>query len=140
MTRSMIQSMTRSVLAVLAGIVTLIVVSFALEAAADRLSMTLWPQAFPTRSALHHSVPEAVVMFIYGTVSVTAGAAVTAWLAPARPLRHAAALGLVQSGLTVSAMVAMWSHAPAMTWIVTWVTALPAACLGGWLLTRHLSR
>jgi hypothetical protein len=132
--------MTRSVLAILAGIVTLTAISFGIEAIADPLLMKLLPEAFPTRSALNHSLPATAFMFTYGGLSVAAGAYVAAWLARRAPLRHAAAMGIVQSGLTLWAMIAMWNHAPAMNWIISVAMALPAALLGGWLFARQASR
>ena len=118
--------MIRSVLAILAGIVTLTAISFSIEAIADPLLMKLLPEAFPTRSALSHSLPATAFMFTYGALSVAAGGYVTAWLARRAPLRHAAAMGVVQSGLTLWAMIAMWSHSPAMDWIVSLAMAFPA--------------
>jgi hypothetical protein len=128
------------VLAILAGIVTLTAISFGIEAIADLLLMKLLPEAFPTQSALRHSLPATVFMFTYGAVSVAAGAYVAAWLARRAPLRHAAVMGVVQSGLTLWAMVAMWDHAPAMDWVVSFAMALPAALFGGWLRARQASR
>ena len=132
--------MIRSVLAILAGIVTLTAVSFGIEAIADVLLLKLFPASFPTQAALSHNVPARVFEFTYGAMSVAAGAIVTAWLARRAPLRHAAAMGIVQAGLTLWAMSAMWNHAPAMTWIASALMALPAALLGGWLFIRHASR
>jgi hypothetical protein len=132
--------MTRSVLAILAGVITLTAISFSIEAIADSLLMNLFPEAFPTRSAFSHSLPATVFMFIYGAVSVAAGAYVAAWLARRAPLWHAGAMGVVQSGLTIWAMIAMWNHAPAIDWIVSLTMALPAALFGGWLRARQASQ
>jgi hypothetical protein len=134
------EAMTRSVLAILAGIVTLTAIAFGTEAIADPLLMKLFPRAFPTRSALSHSLPATAFMFTYGAVSVAAGAYVAAWLARRAPLRHAAATGIVQSALTLWAMIAMWNHAPAMNWIVSLAMPLPAALFGGWFFARQASR
>jgi hypothetical protein len=132
--------MIRSVLAILAGIVTLTAVSFGIEAIADPLLMKLFPESLPTRSALSHNVPAMLFMFTYGALSVAAGGYVAAWLARRAPLRHAALMGIVQCALTVWAMTAMWDHAPAMNWIVSLAMALPAALLGGWLFARRAHR
>jgi hypothetical protein len=71
--------MVRSVLAILAGIVTLTAISFGIEAIMNPLLMKLFPEAYPTRSALGHSLPAMLVMFTYGALSVSAGAYVAAW-------------------------------------------------------------
>jgi hypothetical protein len=120
--------MIRSVLAILAGIVTLTVLSFAIEAVANPLL---------TRYGLSHGLPARLFMFAYGTLSVAAGGYVTAWLAKRAPLRHAAWMGVVQCALTVMAMAAMWNHSPALNWIVALAMAMPAALLGGWLFARR---
>jgi hypothetical protein len=126
------------VLAILAGVITLTAISFSIEAIADSLLMKLLPEAFPTRSALSHSLPATAFMFTYGAFSVAAGAYVAAWLARRAPLWHAGAMGVVQSGLTIWAMIAMWNHAPAIDWIVSLAMALPAALFGGWLRARQV--
>jgi hypothetical protein len=133
-------AMVRSVLAILAGIVTLTAVSFGIEAIADPLLMKLFPESLPTQSALSHSVPARLFMSTYGTLSVAAGGYVAAWLGGRAPLRHAAWMGIVQSALTVWAMAAMWNHAPAINWIGSLAMALPAALLGGWLFARRAHR
>ncbi|HTV77897.1 MAG TPA: hypothetical protein VMF03_06540 [Steroidobacteraceae bacterium] len=120
--------MIRSVLAILAGIVTLTLVSFGIEALADPLL---------ARSGLAHSLPAMLFMYGYGILSVAAGGYVSAWLAARAPLRHALWMGLLQCLLTLLAMTAMWNHAPAVNWIVALLMALPAALLGGWLYARR---
>lgn len=131
--------MIRSVLAILAGIATLLAVSFGIEAVANPLLMQLFPESFPTPAALSHALPARVFMFAYGSLSVAAGGFVTAWLAGRAPLRHAAAFGIVQTGLTLLAMITLWHLQPAMAWIATLIMTLPAALLGGWLFTRYAS-
>jgi hypothetical protein len=78
--------------------------------------------------------------FAYGALSIVAGGYVAAWIGRRAPLRHAAVLGGVQSLLTVLAMLAMWNHAPAITWIITLVITLPACLLGGLLFARGAGR
>ena len=57
--------MIRSVLAILAGIVTLTITSFAIEAAADPLMMRLFPHALPNRAAISHSLPATIFLLAY---------------------------------------------------------------------------
>lgn len=127
----------RSVLAIVAGIVTLTAISFGIEAIADPLLLKLFPESLPTLAALSHNVPAMSFMLSYGALSVAAGGYVAAWLAARAPLRHAAYMGIVQCALTLGAMTAMWNHAPAIDWIVSLAMALPAALLGGWLFSRR---
>lgn len=72
--------MIRSILAVLAGIATLIVVSFGIEA------------IVPANETF---------AYVYGMLSVLLGGWVTARLAPRTPLQHAIAMGALQAALTV---------------------------------------
>lgn len=71
--------MLRSILAVLAGIVTLIVVSFGIEA------------VVPANETF---------AYVYGTLSVMLGGYVTACLAGRASLKHATAMGALQAVLT----------------------------------------
>lgn len=131
--------MVRSVLAILAGILTLTAISFGIEAIANELLLKLFPGSFADSAALSHNLAARVLMFTYTTGSIAAGAMVTAWLARRAPLQHAAAMGIVQTGFNIGVMVAMWNHAPAIVWIIALIQTLPAALLGGWLFTRHAS-
>lgn len=119
--------MIRSVLAILAGVATLSAISFGIEAIANR-------------AGLGHSLPATLFGFAYGVLSIAAGGYVTAWIARRAPLLYAAILGGLQTLLTVGAMSAMWSHAPAINWIVTLVMTFPSALLGGWLFARRAGR
>jgi hypothetical protein len=132
--------MLRSVLAILAGVATLTAISFGIEAIADPLLMRLFPASLPTQSALSHSLPVRLFGFAYGALAIAAGGYITAWIGRRAPILHAAVLGGVQSLLTVLAMMAMWNHAPAVTWIVTLAITLPACLVGGWLFARTAAR
>ena len=56
--------MIRSVLAVLAGIATLTVTSFAIEAVANPLLLRMSPQALPNEVALSRSLPAGLFMLV----------------------------------------------------------------------------
>jgi hypothetical protein len=129
--------MIRSVAAVLAGIVSLTAVSFAIEAVADPLLMHLFPRAFPDAVALSRSVPAHLVMFAYTFVSVALGGYVTAWIARRAAVRHAVIMGVAEVGLTIWAMLALPHEAPVWSWIAGMVFVMPAAWLGGALRTRY---
>jgi hypothetical protein len=68
----------RSILAVLAGIAVLTIISFGIEAAADPLMMRMFPQALPTRAALSQNQWATLFMLTYTMLSVAAGGYVTA--------------------------------------------------------------
>lgn len=116
--------MLRSILSVLAGVVTLTVTSFAIEAALN----ALLPGALSTSKTL---------MLSYGMVCVAFGGYVTAWVAPKRPLLHSGVLAILQAGLTVVAMLSPESGRASQThWILTAILTIPAAMLGGILHAR----
>lgn len=131
--------MLRSVLAVLLGIITLTVISFAVEAGMDPLLLRLFPHALPNEAALGQNLVVRAVMFAYGAASIGAGGYVTARVARRAPVGHALAMGLLQSVLTLYAMYAVVKHAPMWIWIISTVMAVPAAWLGGLLAARRES-
>jgi hypothetical protein len=132
--------MIRSIAAVLAGLIVLTVLSFAIEWAADPLLLRLFPQALPDRSALESNLYAALFMYFYTTLCVLAGGYVTAWLARRRPVGHAVAMGVVELGLTVWAMKAVVVHAPLRNWIIGLVMVVPAAWCGGFLRAKQASK
>jgi hypothetical protein len=126
--------MIRSILAVLAGLVALTVVSFAIEAAIDPLLMHLFPQALPDAAALSGSLPARLIMVAYTTFAIGVGGYVTAWIARRSRLMHAAIMGAIEVALTLYVMIAapfQEAHpAPRWVWITGVILMIPAACLG----------
>jgi hypothetical protein len=61
----------------------------------------------------------------------TLGCVLAARLAPARPMRHALALGLVGVGLATLGAVLMWDCGPAWYSLANIAVALPCAWCGG---------
>ena len=126
--------MFRSLLAVVAGILVLTLVSFAIEAAADRLLMRLFPRALPDAAALAESVPVRLFMLLYTSFAVVVAGYVTAWIAGRAQLAHAAIMGGIEVTLTLYVMIAapiVEAHpAPRWAWISGVILMIPAACLG----------
>jgi hypothetical protein len=132
--------MLRSVLAVIAGIAVLTVASFAIEAAVDPLLLRAFPQALSGPLALSLNPWVKTLTFAYGFMCVAAGGYVTARIARRLPLKHAAAMGIVQAGLTIVAMFSPEAnHATRLQWIATAILSLPAALAGGALFQRGKS-
>jgi hypothetical protein len=132
--------MFRSILAVLAGIVTLTVTSFAIEAIADPLLMHLFPQALPDRTALMHNLGANIFLGIYTSVCVALGGYVTAWIARRAPVGHAFAMGILESILTFFAMLKFRGLQPTELWVMTMILVIPVAALGGFLYARRSAR
>jgi len=129
--------MIRGIAAVLAGLIVLTVLSFAIEWAIDPLLLRLFPQALPKASALETNLYAALFMYFYTAVCVAAGGYVTAWVARRRPVGHAVAMGVVELGLTVGAMKAVVAHAPLRNWIIGMVMVVPAAWCGGFFRAKQ---
>jgi hypothetical protein len=124
--------MIRSVLAVLAGVVVLTLTSFAIEFAVNPLLMWGFPETLPNAEALSSNVWVRVLTYSYGMLCVAAGGYCAAIIAGRRPVTHAAALGLVQAGLTILAMFSpVESHASRLQWIIIAILSVPAALVGG---------
>lgn len=124
--------MVRGVLSVLAGIAVLTIASFAIEAALNPLLLWVFPEAGSDPEALSSNLWTRALMFTYGMMCVAAGGYVTARLAGRLPVRHAAAMGIVQAGLTMMAMLSPeGNHASPMVWILTAILSIPAALAGG---------
>lgn len=122
----------RSILAVLAGIALLTAASFAIEALADPVMISL----FGDKTRLAPSI----FMYVYTAVCMSAGGYVTAGVAGRSPEGHALAMGLLQEALNVWAMVALPHQAPLRNWIVGLVITIPAAWLGGLLRAKQVRR
>jgi hypothetical protein len=126
--------MVRSVLSVLAGIVALTAASFAIEAVVNPLLLRAFPEALPGPAALASNHWVRAFTFAYGLICVAAGGYVSAWIARRFPIRHAAAMGILQAGLTIAAMLSPeGNHASRMQWIAIAILSVPAALAGGLL-------
>jgi hypothetical protein len=126
--------MLRSVLSVLAGIAVLTAASFAIEGAVDPLLLRLFPEALPGPAALSTNQWVRALTFAYGLMCVAAGGYIAARTARQWPILHAAAMGIVQAGLTIVAMLSpVANHASRLQWITTAILSIPAALAGGTL-------
>jgi hypothetical protein len=76
------------------------------------------------------------VALAYRTLFTIIGGAITAWLAPSRPLRLATILGAIGIVPAILGVVAMWGVGHQWYGISIAVLALPSTALGGWLFSR----
>jgi hypothetical protein len=124
--------MLRSIIAVVAGFLFVVV----LAVAADAILLTTWPSAFgPTGGS--RNVAVLALTLAYTAVFAAAGAYVTAWLAPYGPLRHALALGAISLAISAIAVIGAWDSAPPWYHVVALVQVVPMAWIGGWLRQRQ---
>ena len=130
--------MLRSVLSVIAGIAVLTATSFAIEAAVDPLLLRIFPLALPGPTALSTNHWVRILTFVYGLMCVAAGGYIAARIARRLPIKHAAAMGIVQAGLTILAMLSPEAnHATRLQWITTAILSIPAALVGGALVSNR---
>ncbi|MBS0320093.1 MAG: hypothetical protein JSR18_06095, partial [Proteobacteria bacterium] len=69
-------------------------------------------------------------------LALIAGAYVTAWLAPRRPMMHAVILGVVALLLALAESTVFWNVLPAWSHVLAILLVLPSAWLGGLLHAR----
>jgi hypothetical protein len=121
----------KSIWAVFAGFA----VATALALGADYLVMAAAPQYADPQARVGNAGLLAA-MLAYTALFGAAGAWVTAWLAPRRPMMHAVILGVIALLLALTATTVFWATAPAWYHVLSVLLVLPAAWAGGWLFAR----
>lgn len=120
-----------SVVAVLAGLVAI----FVLSLVTDQLFHSLGvypPWGEPMTEAGH-----AILAFAYRCLYGVAGGYIAGRLAPRAPVAHALVLGGIGVVLSSLGVIAMWDMAPAWFSLGLVVTALPVSWAGGALAARR---
>jgi hypothetical protein len=116
----------RSVLAVFAGLVVVVVISEGLDFVLR--SLGIFP---PFDQVAAFTTPMFAAALVYRTLAGVVGGYIAAALAPANPIAHALVLGAIGLGLSTLGAVMMWGVGPAWYPITLAVLALPSAWLGG---------
>ena len=118
--------MGRSILALLAGFVSVVALSLGTDLGLYALG--LWP-------SLGQPMSGRLLLFatVYRTIYGVMGAYVVARLAPYRPLEHALIGGLVGMVVSIAGAAATWNRGLGPHWypVALVVVALPSAWLGG---------
>ena len=125
----------RSIAAVLAGFVAVVVLSLGTDVVLHAAGVfPLWGQ--PASDALF------LLATVYRTVYCIAGSCIAARLAPGKPMKHALVLGVVGLIVSTAGAVATWNKGPEFGphWypVALIVNAIPCAWLGGRLRTMQL--
>lgn len=128
---------TRSLMAVLAGIVVLTILAFAVEIPLRALTLWLLPRTFPDPAALDSNVAWMLSQSVYTVPALVLGGYVAAWLAPRRGLAHAIAMATVQDLLIVALIFDPPHPVPAWIWAVGLLVTPAAIISGGLLRVRH---
>ena len=122
----------KSIWAVVAGVLFIIVVTTLVDIVLHVLGV--YPDMkTPLSDAL------ALLATAYRIVISVAGAWLTAWLAPQRPMKHVLILGVVGTLLGVAGAVATWNAGMGPHWypVALAALALPQCWVGGWLYLRR---
>jgi hypothetical protein len=121
----------KSIGAILAGFITVVVLSVGTDAVL--VSAGFFP---PSREGMFET-RLLVMMFIYQSVYTMIGGAVTALLAPGRPIGHAMILGC--AGIASTTLGTIMARNPLPTWypIALVIGALPCAWLGARLVMNR---
>jgi len=127
------KSVWRSIGAVVAGVLAIIIVTTLVDILLHVVGV-LPPVGQPMGDGL------AVVASSYRLVIGIAGACLTARLAPAQPLKHALILGYVGVVLGLVGVVATWNLGLAPRWypVSLVLLAVPQCWFGGWLHETRL--
>lgn len=120
----------RSVGAVLAGLLSIVILSTAADAV---LHATGVYPPFPQRMADELFLLATAYRIVFGV----AGSYLTARLAPSRPLRHALVLGAIGTVLATAGTVAMWEYGPGWYGIAIILISFPCAWAGARLHQRR---
>ena len=127
------RSIGRSVAAVFAGFVVVVVLSLGADAVLHATGV------FPREGA---AMSNALFLLatVYRTVFGIGGSYTTAWLAPNKPLQHALVGGVIGLVLSILGAVTTWNENLGPHWypLALVVTALPSAWLGGQLRLMQL--
>lgn len=118
--------MKRSIVAVVSGVAFIVVASTLVDILLHAVHVYR-PWGEPLSQA------DAVLATSYRIVISVLGAALTAWLAPRAPMRHALYLGAVGTLLGLAALVATWGNDLAPAWypIALVALAVPQCWAGG---------
>jgi len=117
----------RSILAVVAGALTGIILSLCTDALLRASGLIV--QGLPASNKM------LLLATVYRTIYGILGAYVAAWLAPYRPMLHAIVLGSIGFSVSILGAALTWNKGPqyAQHWypVILIVLAIPTAWLGG---------
>ena len=121
--------MTKSIVAILAGFVLVVVMSIVTDITLERSGLMKLP--FDTN-------PTWFVWLVIGyrTVFGVIGSYLTASLAPNRPMRHAMIGGFIGLALSIIGAIVMRDQGPAYYAIMLIALALPSAWVGGMIRVK----
>ena len=121
----------RSILAVVAGFVAVIILSTGTDMVLE--STHLFP---PPEQQLNRPDILAIAL-VYRCLFTIVGGWIAARLAPSRPMLHALVLGAIGTLAAIAGCIVMWKVGQHWYPIALVLTAIPCCAAGGWLVTRR---
>ena len=135
----LIWTAARSVFAVLARIVAMMAVAFAVELPLRWLTLRLLSQSFPDPSALDSHIGWMLSQSLYTLPALILGGYIAAWLAPHSGLAHAIAMAIIQELLIVLLIFNPPHPVPPWMWAITLIVTPAAIIYGGYLGSRRVA-
>lgn len=127
----------KSIGAVLAGLITIIVLSNGTDTILEATGV--FPPVDAQREQGFDTLWMVLLAIVYRSIYMVVGGYVAAALAPIRPMRHAVILGIVGIALGVLGTIVTWGITPAWFSILLVILGLPSVWLGGKLRTNQQS-
>ncbi len=125
------KSIFKSIGAVLAGFIAVVVLSVATDFALEALGI------FPPPGQGLFIAWMLMLALIYRSIYAVAGGYVTAMVAPNRPMRHAIILGIIGLVVSIFGAIVAWDRSAHWYPLALIITALPCTWLGGKLKTKR---
>jgi hypothetical protein len=129
-----VPSIVRSILAVVAGFVVIGALAFGTGAALTAAGV------FPPATEPVNDIGLVLFETAYVAVYAIFGCWLAAFLAPARPMRHALILGVLGLAFNLSMAAATWELRPAWSILLNLALVMPYAWIGGRLRELQLER
>jgi len=126
--------MVRSIIAIVVGFVLIGALSIGTDAALHAAGF------FPPQGQPVTATGPLLLSLVYVAVYAIFGCWLAARLAPSHPLRHALVLGVLGQVFTAFGISASWSLFPVWYSVISIVTVMPYAWLGGRLREMQLER
>ena len=119
------KNLLRSILAVIAGFITVVILSVVTDMVLEKTSI------FPLPGKMPYITWMLMLALLYRMVYTIAGGYITAIIAPNRPMRHATILGIIGTVAAIIGVIVGWNLSAHWYPIALVVTALPCTWLGG---------
>jgi len=126
------KTVIRSIGAVAAGLLLIVILSIATDGMMVKMGM------FPPLNQGTYSTTMLFTALLYRSIYGVLGGYVTARIAPFNPIKHAVILGLIGTVLSIIGAIACWNLSAHWYPVALVITALPTCWLGGRLRKMNI--